>query len=87
MNSLQLQDQISDFILSIVRKQAPDLADLIDLAISKSEAEQWKEAGSKLLEQASKAELLADAQFWFMLATICFERYVGLSREAKRQQR
>ncbi|MBP4034462.1 hypothetical protein [Aeromonas sp. PrichA-15] len=80
MPNISLNDQISSLVLAVVRQQDPDLADMLEALTASSNAEAWKKAGDQLLDWAINTPAVADAQFGYILASSCFERYVALSR-------
>ena len=81
MPNISLNDQISSLVLAVVRQQDPDLADMLEALTASSNAEAWKKAGDQLLDWAINTPAVADAQFGYILASSCFERYVALSRK------
>lgn len=54
---------------------------MLEAITASSDADAWKKAGDQLLKWAIKTPAVTDAQFWYVLASSCFERYVTLSRK------
>ncbi|WP_429181302.1 hypothetical protein [Aeromonas salmonicida] len=81
MPNTPLNDQISSLVLAVVRQQDPDIAATLEALTASSDADAWKKAGDQMLDCAIKAPAIVDAQFGYILASSCFERYVALSRK------